>query len=233
VAALLPPPGASAQTGFEFLLGGSLHLSPELVIEQRGEEALRCEGPLRSEPLRRPIYWALRVTRGGDRAAWGLELLHDKVVLADPPDEVQVFSITHGLNGLTLQRVWRHRDWEGRIGAGPVLAHAESEVRHERLAETGGILGSGYYLTGPAVTAGAGRRLPLGGPFSLTIEARGGVARVAVPVAHGEARFIDWSLHLLAGVGFRNPPPDRAAPAPRPRREVPPRPGTEADGRER
>ena len=141
--------------------------------------------------------WAAEVHLGG---SWNLT--HHKLYLADPPDAVQSFAVSHGYNLLTLHRLVEHDARRYGLGAGLVIAHPESEVRGRRLDERGGPLGRGYHLAGPTLGALASW-LPArrDGPYA-TAEARLTVSYARVPVAGGHARVPNVALHVTMGVGW-------------------------------
>jgi hypothetical protein len=143
------------------------------------------------------------VTRERSGRGWSLEILHHKLYVTNPPEELQYFSISHGLNFVTLQRSWPLSSFQVRAGFGIVLAHPESSVRGRVLDENDGLLGKGYYFAGPVGSIAVARRIPLWGVASAVLEARGSVAPVSVPVADGDARTTATAFHLLLGAaGF-------------------------------
>lgn len=186
--------------GIEILVGAPLNIETDLDIRQDGEETLDLDGGFRSEPFDMPIYWAVRISRETTDGGVGIELMHDKLFLEDPPDEVGDFVISHGFNLLTLQRAWRTGPLIARAGLGVILAHPENEVRGRRLDETDGIFGTGYHLTGPVGLGALGHRLRLSRRLAIATEVRVSVAPVTLPVAGGEATFTHLAAHLLVGV---------------------------------
>jgi hypothetical protein len=116
---------------------------------------------------------------------------------------VQRFSISHGLNLLTLQRSWLLTKYWVSAGVGIALAHPENEVHNLTLGETGGLGNSGYHLTGPVGVVAGGRELRLVSRLALRVEIRGTLSRVEVPIASGEARLTSAALHALLGLTIR------------------------------
>jgi hypothetical protein len=187
--------------GLEFFVGAAANLGTPLEIRQQGQPRLRVDASWRSDAFEPPIVWAVRLSRGAPAACWALELVHHKLYLDNPPADVRSFSISHGLNLVTLQRAWSRPWCDVRLGAGAAIAHPENEVRGLRFDERRGMLGQGYYLAGPALTAGAGRPLRLGRCWALVVELRGSVAPVSVPIEAGSARLTNVAFHLLIGAG--------------------------------
>jgi hypothetical protein len=203
VAALLAPAGAHARLGVEFHTGAPYHFATPLRIRQEGHADLRFTARYRADAMRMPIYWALRVSRHAEGGAWSLELMHDKVYVDNPPADVQVFSVSHGLNFVTVQRAWARGPDDLRAGAGLIVAHPENTVRGRALDERRGLFRAGYHLAGPAVLVAAGRRAELRPWLTLGAEARASVAPVQVPVEGGHARFTNLGVHVLVGMGVR------------------------------
>jgi hypothetical protein len=182
---------ARPDLGVELLLGAPWNADTDAEFLQDGEPGVAVHADWASRPFEPPLYWAVRARAG----AWSVELLHDKLHLENPPDEVQSFGISHGLNFVTAQRTWARPPFYVQGGAGLVVAHPEGTVR--------GRTASGYSATGPALGAGAGARIRLAPRLTGTVEARATVARVHVPIAGGEARTTNVALHVLFGIGFR------------------------------
>ncbi len=198
------PAGADAggRWAVEFHLGGALNLPLPLMIRQDGHDDLAFRSRWNTRALELPLYYVGRlVNREGDRG-WALDLTHHKLYLVDPPDPVQSFAVSHGYNLLMLHRLAEHRGRRYGLGAGLVIAHPESEVRGQRLAERGGLFRSGYYLSGLTVGALASwlpaRRCGL----YPAAEARVTTSYARMPVARGHARVPNVALHVTVGMGW-------------------------------
>jgi hypothetical protein len=202
----LAAPAAAQQWSVEASVGAVTNLETSLEVRQEGFETLRLDADYETRPFESPLYYSLRAGRWRDRRGWEIELIHQKIHLQDPPEEIQSFAISHGYNLLTLNRAWAPRGWTFRLGAGAVLAHPESTVRGRRVPEDGGLLDSGYHLAGPVVQAGVGRQLLPGERWRLGLEGKVTAARAEVPVAGGEADVPNVALHLLLGLGYRSGP---------------------------
>jgi len=196
----------SAQAGsfsFDIFLGAPVNFDSQLKITQAGHEDLEIDAQWSSEPFKVPTYWDLRAiywtspTRG-----WAVDLCHNKLFLDDPPPEVQYFSVSHGLNLLTCQRLWVVAGNLVLVAAGVVVSHPENSVRNRQLVETGGQYGGGYYLAGPVLGAGVGRRFMLWRGLYGALEGRFTWCHATVPVADGEASFASATLHLMFGLGW-------------------------------
>jgi hypothetical protein len=193
---------AGGRWAVEFHLGGAWNLPLPLMIRQEGHDDLAFRSRWKTRALERPLYYVGRlVTREGDRG-WALDLTHHKLYLVDPPDAVQSFAVSHGYNLLTLHRLVECHERSYGLGAGLVIAHPESEVRGQRLAEHGGPFRSGYYLAGPTVGALASWLPERRSGLYPAAEARLTVSYARVPVAGGHARVPNVALHVTVGLGW-------------------------------
>ena len=191
----------AADVGFEVFPGAPLILASSLDISQDGHPDLNIDPDFATEPLEPPWYYALRLSLWRGDRAWAVDLLHQKLMLRDPPPEVQHFEISHGYNIFTVQRLWLRGATVLSAGAGVVVAHPENTVRGLVLDEKTGLGGWGYHMAGFAISGGVGRRIPMGEHFHLAGETRLVASRVEVPVANGRAVASDLTAHFLLGVG--------------------------------
>ncbi len=194
---------AEVRWGFSASLGAAWNLPTPLAIRQAGQPDLRFGARYEGEPFRQPWYYLLRVERRQGDEAWALAFVHHKLHLANPPAEVQEFSVTHGYNLLIAERSWRRGGARASLGAGLVITHPENEVRGRKLAEPAGLFGGAYHLGGPVLSAALTREVPLGGRWVLPLEGRATGAWARVPVAGGHASVPNLALHGLAGIGWR------------------------------
>ncbi|HEX7184716.1 MAG TPA: hypothetical protein VF756_23020 [Thermoanaerobaculia bacterium] len=203
--ALLPGRPAAAEEGWTFqaAVGAVTNLETSLEIRQDGFPDIELDAEYETRPFEGPLYYSLRTGRWRGRGGWEVELIHQKLFLQDAPPEVQRFAISHGYNLVTLNRAWDLRGLILRIGAGPVIAHPESEVRGRVLDPQDTNLSGGYHLAGPVLQAGAERRFDLGDKWFLGLEGKASASRAEVPVAGGEAEVPNVAFHALIGLGFR------------------------------
>ncbi len=201
-AAVLATP---AHAGWTFEMHGGVPWVPDRTvnISQTGFPDLHIDARMRTEPGKMPFYYDLRLIRWDGRHGWALDFLHNKLILDNPPPEVQDFQFTHGYNMVSLQRLWRVADYVLMAGAGVVLTHTESTVRGRVFDQHRGVFGWGYYLSGPLVVVGAGRRLELGERVYLSGDVRASWSHVDVDVVDGGASMTDVSVHFLVGAGVR------------------------------
>lgn len=183
-------------------LGGAWNAPLPLVVRQEGEPELRVDARWSTRAFEFPLYYGARAAWERGASAWALDLIHHKLHLANPPSEIESFSVSHGYNLLTVERRDARRSRVRGVAAGVVLAHPESRVRGRRLAERGGLWRSGYHVAGPCVAVLGGLRRPVRGGWFWTLEARATLAYARVPVAGGSARVPNLALHGTAGLGW-------------------------------
>lgn len=200
--------GADPQPGepswmLEGFAGAAYNVQTELRIEQHGQDQIELAARYETRPFESPIYYALRIGRAKGGRAWEGELIHHKLYLMNPPDEVQYFSVSHGYNLLFLNRAWERHGTDLRAGAGVVIVHPENGVRGLELATGGGTFGGGYSLTGPALQGCVGRRFVIGRGAFFALEGKITLAYARVSVTQGEAAVPSLAVHALAGFGYR------------------------------
>lgn len=189
-----------ARLGVELLTGAPLNIRMPMEIRQNGEPTVELDATFRSEPFEPPIYWVARIGLEGRRGGFALELMHDKLYLENRPPEIDAFAMSHGLNILTLQRVWTFTFGRVRAGLGAVIAHAENTVRGRRLDQRRGLLDAGYTLAGPGALLGADHRVSLVHGSALVVETRVSLAPLIVPIVGGDARLTHLAAHVLFGL---------------------------------
>lgn len=196
---MIPGPAWSATWTGEFLFGTAFNTDSTLKIEQAGQPDLEFDADWETRAFEPPVYWALRFGREGEVHGWAIELNHHKIYLQNPTEEVESFSISHGLNFLTGQYRWRHPRWYLLGLGGVAIAHRENTVRGLAVPETGGLFDAGYELTGPVIGIGAGSVVPIKGVLGLSLEMRLVQSWISVDVADGRADTGNLALHLLVG----------------------------------
>ena len=198
------PPSNAAENSWtvEFFIGIPFHFPAPLVIRQSDHPDTRISARYEAKPFVRPIYYGWRIGNWRNDQGWELELIHDKLYLANKPEDVQEFSISHGFNLLTLNRVRERGGGEERLGAGIVITHPESTVREKRFPEEGGIGNSGYFLSGPTAQVSAGKRFRIRDDFFAPLEGKFSASFARVPIADGEADVTNLSIHGVLGLGY-------------------------------
>jgi len=148
--------------------------------------------------LSTPVYYVVRGARWSGDAGWELALIHDKLYLNNPPSGTSSLQISHGFNIVPLTRAYRAGDWTWRLGAGPVLTHAEAVIN-------GASYDGPTKLSGVAALAGGGWRFRLAERAFVSIEAMlsAAYARPTLPGSpSGELEVRNVAVHGLFGFGY-------------------------------
>ena len=186
----------------EIFSGAAENLRCPLIIKQKDQPAISTKAEYSTRPFDKPYYYIVKFGFSTFKTDWQIQFIHHKLYLENLPADVQHFEITHGYNMLTLNKIFELRKFYFLIGAGIILPHAQSEVRHKKLLSSGGILGSGYYITGPVVLLGIGKNYQLIKRLYLSIEGQIACSVAQVPIAEGEAEVTNLSMHGLLGFGY-------------------------------
>lgn len=193
---------AEAGWTLDFCFGADYSLNMPLTISQDGYEDLGFTARWESRPFDSPFYYSVHLSRWKEGHAWELELVHQKIFLDNPPPEVAQFSISHGFNLLNVIRAWDRGAYFLRAGGGLVVTHPESTIRGLTHNQSGGLLGQGYYISGPTVQGAIGKRFDLGRKFFAVIEGKTTASYVRIPVADGNAELFNLAFHAGIGLGF-------------------------------
>jgi hypothetical protein len=192
-----PTAARADQWRFQVSSGQPLNLPTNLTIDQDGQTVVDETVHWISRPLKQPLYWALRISWEGDKAAWDLQLLHHKMHHPERGDPLQNFEVTHGFNILTLARRFMLNHFDVSVGGGVVIPHAEFLLNGRHYVD------GGYGIGGPAFLAAVSRFLPLGQRLFLNAEAAGIAARARMTIEDTEVQVVSLALHLQAGIGVR------------------------------
>jgi hypothetical protein len=200
------PRPASAAWSFMAFLGGS-HTAPATLTLDQPATAIHVvfsRVPLDSRSLSSPPYYGYRLAwfpaRGG-AAGIEAELIHLKVFARTATMEplVDRFSISHGLNLLVANFVWRQPGDARRLrlvaraGAGVAIPHAESRV--------GGVDQEQYEFSSAAFQAAAGPEFRLAEHARAFVEYKLTTTAPSVGVAGGTIHGRYTSQHVATGLG--------------------------------
>lgn len=192
----------------EIFLGEQFNIPTPLTIKQKGEETIKVDWARYESDAWTGFnspYYIWRVGRWEEDRAWEIELIHQKIILKNKPEEVQHFEISHGYNLITINRAWRlsqYHDLIWRIGAGIVLTHPESTVRHKEKGYDESFP-NGFYISGPTAQVAIGKRINIWKGFFGVLEAKLTASYATrVPIANGYAEVPNAALHYLFGIGY-------------------------------
>ncbi|UCH63498.1 MAG: hypothetical protein JSU77_03340 [Fidelibacterota bacterium] len=198
--AITIPVGVHAAWTFEAFLGSAWSVPSPLSIHQYGEERLHFTARYATKPLVESPYYAWRIAKWSGEQAWEFELVHHKLYLENPPDEVQHFEVSHGYNLITINRVWVRRGFIWRGGVGVVATHPETKIRGKKLPWGDGL--NGFYVSGPTIQLAIGRKFPLRGGLFAVVEGKWTASYATIPVRDGNAYVPNMALHWLIGLGY-------------------------------
>ena len=193
---------AQKKLSVELFTGLPYNIPLPLNISQSGESDLHLIAKFNSEPFTIPIFWVWRISYWNGNTSWEFEAVHHKIFLTNKPTEIQEFSVSHGLNLITINRGWKYSEFIFRIGAGIAIAHPETTVRNKKLPEDGGIFHWGYYLSGPALLFSAGKNFSITDDLYVTCEVRINSTYAYIPIQNGNADLYNVSAQFIFGAGF-------------------------------
>jgi hypothetical protein len=192
----------AAQVTVDAFTGTAFNLHTPLTISQAGQPEIHFTAHYKTRPMEDTPYFGARFSLWKGNRAYQLTVVHHKLYLENPPDDVQWFRITYGFNMATLGLGWRHGSLSYTVGAGAVVTHASNSVRGRRYLGTGGPLNKGYTFSGVTAIGSAQYKLPLSRVFYLSAETMLSASYIEVKVNEGRAEVPSASLHLHAGFGY-------------------------------
>lgn len=199
---------AEGSYSFEVFWGTQFNIPTPLTIKQRGEETIKVDwAKYESDAWTwfNSPYYSWRIGLWEKDKAWELELVHEKIILKNKPKDVQHFEISHGYNLITINRAWRlseYHDLIWRIGAGIVLTHPETTVRHKEKGY-GEDFPKGFYISGPTAQIAVGKRINIWRGLFGVLEAKFTASYAThVPIADGYAEVPNAAIHGLFGMGY-------------------------------
>ncbi|MDX5436559.1 MAG: hypothetical protein LPK03_05155 [Pontibacter sp.] len=201
---LIPVMGLCQDRSWEVAVAGGAvyNFRTPLHINLRQTEDIEVDAKYRTEPFKPPIYYDVRVSTWQNERGWELKFTHHKLILENPPPQVQRFSITDGYNLLTVNRLWLLHNLTFSAGAGLVITHPESTIHHIVYPENRGIFNKGYYISGPLAEAAVAKCFYFSNRLFILAEGRFTASFVKVPVAGGDTEVTNLALHGLLGMGF-------------------------------
>lgn len=206
-----------------FYTGVSTTAPATIVIDQQGFPKTTIKDVrFVNKPFVPPPYYGIRYrwewpAQGVqfDRVGVELEFIHFKIYYDsgnDPDGIIQRFDVTDGLNlfyvsAVGLKQLREDLYLAGRIGAGPVISHPETEIRHQKKGQDGDW--SGFEYSGLTWQASLGLEKSLNWPQGkfdgsrIFLEYKYTVANPTISVAGGSAKTSAKAHHLVAGWSVR------------------------------
>ena len=130
-----------------------------------------------------------------------IDYCHDKVYAAsDLAPALQRFSLSHGVNSVTIDALWRVRSGPFSVYGG---AGAGSAVPHVEAVSAGGTVDAYQWFRGVAFKALAGATYELVGPLAAFAELRATYMHLKVDISDGTAATSLWTAHAAVGALIR------------------------------
>jgi hypothetical protein len=200
----LAAPAEAAWTAMAFL-GASATVPARLRVAGASPAPHLETGPVhfKSRSFTPPPYYGYRIGWTAARRGFGVEaeLIHLKVYAraADLPAPLERFSISHGLNLLLGNVVWRQPRGgrvrvAARVGAGVAIPHGESRI--------GGVEREQYEISSLALQAAAGPEIVVAPHARVFAEYKVTTAAPAVRVAGGTITARYTTQHVAAGLAI-------------------------------
>ncbi len=206
LAAFLPAVGA-AQWRLDGWLGDAWSSRTPLIIRQEGEAEIRVTPDWSTRPFTPTWYYGARIARMSGGSGWGVEFVHHKLYLDNPPEpEVTRFWITNGVNIMMAQRILPLGKQELSIAAGPTWGVPRSTVRGETYSFIRGKEGGRYDFAGWTGQVGVTRRMKLGPHVYGVLGVKGTVSTIDLPIARGRAETTSLALHVNYGLSVQTKP---------------------------
>lgn len=194
----------SAQWRVDAWLGDAWSSHSRLTISQSGQSDLSLRPNWSTKPWEPTWYYSGRISRWSGRSGWGIEYIHHKLYLDNPPSEVEFFRITNGVNFWMGERLWRRHRWEFGVGAGGAWLVPISKVRSQEYDKANGIWGSQYELGGAVLSASVARRLKLLPWVYGNLSLKGTASHLSANIAEGKAKTMNYALHLNYGLSLQS-----------------------------
>jgi hypothetical protein len=175
--------------------GSAYSFPTTLKIQQDNQPEIRVDAEYETRPWEDSPYYSWRISRWNDGGAWELEFVHMKLYLTNNPTEVQHFEVTHGYNLLYVNKAWRIKSFDIRIGGGIVIGHPESTVRNLTLNDK-------TDLSGISGQVAVNRRVYFSKRFFINPEGKLTFSTASVPIANGDASVPNIALQGLISIGF-------------------------------
>ena len=204
VAALLASGAVRAEWFAAAYLGGAHTWDSYLTVAQSsGSTALRGVS-WDSRSFEAPPYYGVQVGNffaANDTFGIRIDYNHDKVYAASSlAPALQRFSLSHGVNSITIDALWRHRSGAFSTYAG---AGAGTAVPHVEAVSAAGSVDEYQWFRGLALKAIIGVTYDLLGPLAAFAEARITYIDLKVDIADGSASTALWTAHAAVGALIR------------------------------
>lgn len=185
--------------------GSAYNFPTYLKIHQNGYKDIIINGAkFRTEGFVEPVYWDYNLDFETNKHFFGLRSTHHKLILKNPPPDIEYFDITHGYNFLIAYYGWKLKYFHLLVGGGIAFSHPEGIVRNSNVALDDGIslIGGVYRLTAPNIEVATLRKIYFHKRFYFNAEIRFTAGYSKPKIINGYAETYPISLHGLFGLGY-------------------------------
>ncbi|HWE24155.1 MAG TPA: hypothetical protein VG496_09465 [Myxococcales bacterium] len=184
--------------------GGSHTIDSDLTVTQPDGTHVFRGVAWESRSFEAPPYYGIQVGSffaANETFGVRVDFCHDKVYAqTDLGPTLQRFSLSHGVNSITVDALLRRRFNSvaiyGGAGLGTIVPHAE-------VVTPAGSVDEYQWFRGPAVKALAGVSMDVAGPLGLFAELRLTWIHASVSIPQGDARASFYTGHAAAGALLR------------------------------
>ncbi len=204
---VLGPVQVGAQWRLDGWFGDAWSARTPLTFRQEGEADIRVTPDWSTRPFTPTWYYGARIARMSGATGWGMEFVHHKLYLDNPPEPlVKRFWVTNGVNIILAQRILPLGKQELSVGVGPTWGVPRSTVRDETYSFTLGKEGGRYDFAGWTGQIGITRRMRLGPHVYGVLGVKGTVSTLDLPIARGRAETTNLALHVNYGLSLQTKP---------------------------
>lgn len=198
-----------ASWSVEVLGGSAAHMSLPTKIQLKGSNDISIKKPIwETQPFEEAPYYSIRIAKWNGDSALEFEIIHDKMILTNPPEGVEHFEVSHGYNYFLLNKVFKKDKLMFRLGAGAIVSHPEAKIDGVQYGNFDFL--KGFYLSGVGGQAAVQYNIELTKSIYIMAEAKltGAWAKCALQVKgeaepRGYATVPALAVHGLFGMGFR------------------------------
>lgn len=196
-----------SEWSLEANFGFPVNINHPLTIQQNGYDDINFTANFESKPFQQPFFYVYRISKWKNNKGWEFEMMHQKLFLENPPEEVEYLIISHGFNLMILSRalkisVFKENDFVVKFGTGFVLAHPESSIREKVFDQKQSFLKLGYYVTGPVLNLGFAKHFKISNRFYFNLECKFNTSYGNVPIVDGNLTFWHSAFAFTGGLNY-------------------------------
>jgi hypothetical protein len=197
---------ASFNDGFHLstMMGCSYSGSSPLIVKFKDRESLNMSAKYNNRCFTDSHWWSARLENWTNKTAWGVELIHHKIYLANTNSVIEDLSVSDGYNLLFFNLAKQVNNTNYRVGFGVVYAHMDVTIAgRERFIRKGF---KGHYLTGPAFQLSIEQILWQSSRHFVSFDSKFTAAYAEIPISSDNTEMAimpDYALHFSLAVGSK------------------------------